>query len=80
MLRSGSDGHWGLSGMRERAERVGARLNVRSSAGAGTEVELLVPGRVAFARKPQDRPRGWMTRFRRFRIPGPSRDGEEKDV
>jgi PAS domain S-box-containing protein len=36
-------GHWGLLGMRERAERVGARLVVRSAEGAGTTVELRVP-------------------------------------
>jgi signal transduction histidine kinase len=48
VLRAGRDGHWGLSGMRERAERMGARLTVWSRGGAGTEVELLVPGRIAF--------------------------------
>ena len=48
VLRSGRDGHWGLSGMRERAERIGARLEVWSRAGAGSEVALLVPNHVAF--------------------------------
>jgi nitrate/nitrite-specific signal transduction histidine kinase len=49
-LREGSDGHWGLSGMRERADRIGARFKVWSRALAGTEVELSVPGHVAFQR------------------------------
>jgi signal transduction histidine kinase/ligand-binding sensor domain-containing protein len=49
VLRSGTDGHWGLAGMRERAERIGAAFKVWSSAGSGTEVELSVPARVAFA-------------------------------
>jgi signal transduction histidine kinase len=49
VLRSGTDGHWGLAGMRERAEGIGAGFRVLSSAGSGTEVELSVPGRVAFA-------------------------------
>jgi signal transduction histidine kinase len=49
VLQSGSDGHWGLAGMRERADRIGARFRVWSSAGTGTEVELSVPARVAFA-------------------------------
>jgi signal transduction histidine kinase/ligand-binding sensor domain-containing protein len=49
VLQSGSDGHWGLAGMRERADRIGAGFRVSSSAGAGTEVELSVPARVAFA-------------------------------
>jgi len=42
------NGHWGLRGMRERAERVGARLRILSKVALGTEVELCVPGRVAF--------------------------------
>jgi signal transduction histidine kinase len=46
----GRQGHWGLSGMRERAERVGARLTIWSRTGAGTEVELRVPAAVAYAR------------------------------
>jgi signal transduction histidine kinase/ligand-binding sensor domain-containing protein len=49
ILQSGKDGHWGLTGMRERAERIGGTLRVWSSDGEGTEVELLVPARVAFA-------------------------------
>jgi signal transduction histidine kinase len=48
VLRGGRDGHWGLSGMRERAERVGGHLRVWSRPGAGTEVELAVPGHLAF--------------------------------
>jgi hypothetical protein len=52
VLRSGNDGHWGLSGMRERAERMGARLKIWSRAAAGTEVELTVSNRIAFASKP----------------------------
>jgi signal transduction histidine kinase/ligand-binding sensor domain-containing protein len=48
VLRAGRDGHWGLSGMRERAERVGGHLRVWSRPGAGTEIELSVPGHVAF--------------------------------
>jgi signal transduction histidine kinase len=48
VLRSGRDGHWGLSGMRERADRIGAPLKVWSRAAAGTEVELTVPRHIAF--------------------------------
>jgi signal transduction histidine kinase len=48
VLRSGRDGHWGLPGMRERAERIGARLRVWSRRAAGTELELAIPARVAF--------------------------------
>lgn len=51
ILQSGRDGHWGLSGMRERAERIGAHLKVRSKIGVGTEVELTIPNNVAFPAK-----------------------------
>ena len=40
--------HWGLPGMRERAERIGARLQLWSGPKAGTEVELTVPGATAY--------------------------------
>lgn len=41
-------GHWGLSGMRERAELLGGRLEVWSEVDSGTEVELVVPAAVAY--------------------------------
>ncbi len=47
-LRGGRSGHWGLAGMGERADRIGARLNVRSRAGAATEIELIVPAHLAY--------------------------------
>jgi len=47
-LQWGRSGHWGLQGMRERAERIGARLRLWSRVALGTEVELCVPGTVAF--------------------------------
>jgi signal transduction histidine kinase len=43
-----NSGHRGLRGMRERAERIGARLRLLSKVALGTEVELCVPNRVAF--------------------------------
>ncbi len=48
VLHAGRDGHWGLPGMRERADRIGARLQVFSSSTAGTEIELSVPSHLAF--------------------------------
>ena len=48
VLESGREGHWGLQGMRERAERIGGRLRVWSRASAGTEVELSLPATIAF--------------------------------
>jgi signal transduction histidine kinase/ligand-binding sensor domain-containing protein len=48
VVRGGREGHWGLSGMRERAQRISAGFKVWSRAGAGTEIELTVPNHVAF--------------------------------
>ena len=39
----GKDGHFGLQGMRERAARIGAKLNIVSSANSGTKITLVVP-------------------------------------
>jgi signal transduction histidine kinase len=36
-------GHFGLIGMRERAERMGGELKLASHPGSGTEVEITVP-------------------------------------
>jgi signal transduction histidine kinase len=63
VLRAGRDGHWGLPGMRERAEKVGAKLRVWSRAAAGTEVELTVPGQVAFQTHASARTRQLFARF-----------------
>jgi len=52
VLELGREGHWGLSGMRERAERIGANFKVRSRAGNGTEVELCVSNQIAFESDP----------------------------
>jgi signal transduction histidine kinase len=51
LLEAGRDGHWGLRGMRERAEQIGARLDIWSQTGAGTEVDLRVPGSIAYGRE-----------------------------
>ena len=59
LAAGGPAGHYGIRGMRERAQRIGARLDFWSEAGAGTEVELTVPGSMAY-QKGQDR--------RRFRL------------
>jgi streptogramin lyase len=47
-LESGKAGHFGLEGMRERADRIGAKLSVQTAPDNGTEVTLLVPGSVVF--------------------------------
>ena len=48
LVQEGSSGHWGLRGVRERAQQIGAKLDAWSEAGAGTEFELTVPARIAY--------------------------------
>ncbi len=43
LLHSGRKSHFGLTGMRERAASIGARLRIWSKPNAGTELELSVP-------------------------------------
>lgn len=45
-------GHWGLQGMRERAQRLGAGLQLWTRPGLGTEVALAVPARRLYLRRP----------------------------
>jgi len=49
-------GHWGLPGVKERAQQIGAQLDFWSEAGAGTEVQLSIPAKIAY-KDPRDRPR-----------------------
>ena len=54
VLKEGAlTGHWGLPGMHERAKRMGGSLKIWSEPGAGTEAELTVPARVAYAKSPR---------------------------
>jgi signal transduction histidine kinase/ligand-binding sensor domain-containing protein len=41
-------GHLGLPGMKERAVRIGAKLRIWSQKNGGSEVEVVVPGAVAY--------------------------------
>jgi len=61
----GRAGHWGLPGMYERAEGIGARLDLWSEAGAGTEVRLTVPAAIAYEKSDDS---GRFKLFRKTRI------------
>ena len=63
IVDEGRSGHFGLPGMRERAERMGAVLRLWSREGAGTEVEIHVPAKTAFANaSPAPGGRWWRAR------------------
>jgi signal transduction histidine kinase len=48
LKEGGRPGHWGLRGVRERAERIGSQVDFWSESGAGTEVQLTVPAAIAY--------------------------------
>jgi signal transduction histidine kinase/ligand-binding sensor domain-containing protein len=48
LIGGSHDEHFGLVGMRERAERIGGKLEVNSREGHGAEVLMLAPARVAY--------------------------------
>jgi len=48
VLSNGHPGHWGLTGMRERARAIRAELNIWSREATGTEVELVIPASIAY--------------------------------
>jgi signal transduction histidine kinase len=75
ILKDGREGHWGLTGMRERSERIGANLRLRSRIGAGTEVELTVSRAVAFGSETTGPVARWLPWFSLswLHLPSPSR-------
>jgi signal transduction histidine kinase/ligand-binding sensor domain-containing protein len=60
LAKQGLEGHYGLRGMPERAALIGGKLAVWSEVGAGTEVELRLPARLAYA---TSRRRSWWARL-----------------
>ena len=60
ILAEGRPGHYGVPGMRERSRQIGAEVTILSGIGSGTEIELSIPGSIAYRTLPR-------TRFRRYR-------------
>ena len=66
-------------GLRKQAEAFDARLRVRSRPGAGTRVELTVPGYVAFPGQPANSSLSWLAGLYSLNArPGLSRPGREE--
>jgi signal transduction histidine kinase len=60
LATQGTEGHYGLRGMPERAALIGGKLAVWSEVGAGTEIELRLPSRAAYATPRRD---SWWSRL-----------------
>jgi signal transduction histidine kinase len=52
IVAEGRARHYGVCGMRERAKRIGGKLAVWTRTGAGTEIELRIPGSIAYGKSP----------------------------
>ena len=66
ILNNGRPGHWGMAGMRERAQKIGGELKIWSHSDAGTEIDLTIPATVAY---PLNRKRSrwhWIKRLGRI--------------
>jgi signal transduction histidine kinase len=55
VLQAGRSGHFGLPGMRERGRQIGAEFAIWSGVGTGTEIELSIPGWLAYRAAPRRR-------------------------
>jgi signal transduction histidine kinase len=62
--KGGRAGHWGLPGVRERAQQMGAKLDLWGEVGKGTEVQLTVAAAIAYEKTPD---RSGFRLFRRTR-------------
>jgi len=56
--------HWGIPGMRERAEKIGGTLEVSSQPNAGTEIQLSIPAQSAYRKRSAYSPWRWFRRGR----------------
>jgi ligand-binding sensor domain-containing protein len=45
-----TNGHWGLRGMSERAQRIGANFNLKSAPGEGARISIVIPAARAYVR------------------------------
>ena len=55
LVEDGRPGHYGLPGMRERARQIGAEFTIWSRVGSGTEIEVTIPGSIAYRTSPRPR-------------------------
>lgn len=47
-VAGGREGHFGLTGMRERIERLGGTFGIANAAGRGTSIRLTLPAKIAY--------------------------------
>ncbi len=75
LRKGGRAGHWGLLGMRERADKIRGTVTIWSKPGAGTEIDVRIPAQVAY-RAPIIRRDSWLVRNVTFSFGGLNRDNQ----
>ncbi|WP_286774606.1 ATP-binding protein, partial [Sphingomonas sp. 66-10] len=63
VAQGGVAGHFGLVGMRERAEKIGGQLTITTDPAGGTLVEVKVAAEIAYADRPRRRSLTWWRRL-----------------
>ncbi|MFP2925730.1 two-component regulator propeller domain-containing protein [Pyxidicoccus sp. 3LG] len=63
LSKGGRAGHWGLRGMRERAEKLGGQFDIRCDPGRGTVITVTISAHRAYLRGAE----GWRRLIRRLR-------------
>ncbi|GAA0547762.1 sensor histidine kinase [Rhizomicrobium palustre] len=67
VAQGGVAGHFGLVGMRERAEKIGGQLAITPAPAGGTQVEIKVAAEIAYADRPQPIWLAWWYRLAKKR-------------
>jgi ligand-binding sensor domain-containing protein/signal transduction histidine kinase len=67
LTAGGVTGHYGLQGMRERVSKIGGHMELWSRPGAGTEIDIRVPGAIAYRQAESTTRWRWIHRLLRSR-------------
>jgi len=59
----GRAGHLGMVGIKERSNKLGAKLSIWSQRGSGTEIEVSVAASVAYVMPERKTLRGWFLKW-----------------
>jgi signal transduction histidine kinase len=65
LARGHKHGHFGMPGMRERAEKIGGTITISSIPRGGSEVTLVLPASLAYVKRGLRRPSWWPNFLRR---------------
>jgi ligand-binding sensor domain-containing protein/signal transduction histidine kinase len=65
LSKGGAPGHYGLTGMRERVTCIGGQMDLWSRPGAGTELEVRIPGAIAYRQRESKYRLDWIRRLLR---------------